>query len=94
MISLITLLQKRSYTRNRKEAKARKRHCVQCKKDEKKRLLVVEGKTVYGVLTAVLHCANILAFFSITANFNNTGTFLLNYFVYIVKILLSDIMYF
>ena len=29
-----------------------------------------------------MHCANILAFFSITVNFNNTGTFLLKYFVY------------
>ena len=63
------------YAQQSKEAKARKRHCMQCKKDEK-RLLVVERKRL------CMHCANILAFFSITVNFINTGTFLLNYFVY------------
>ena len=49
----------------------------------KKWLLVVERKRhVWLHSLWVLHCANILAFFSIIANFNNTGTFLLNYFVY------------
>ena len=66
---------KRSYTHNWREAKARKRHCMQCKKNEK-RLLAVERRRL------CMHCANILAFFSITVNFINTGTFLLNYFVY------------
>ena len=42
----------------------------------KKRPMVVERKR------RCTYCANILAFFSITANFNNNGTFLLNYFVY------------
>ena len=58
------------------EKRKRERNIACNARRMKKRLLVVERKR------RCMHCANILAFFSITANFNNTGTFLLNYFVY------------
>ena len=54
----------------------RKRHNACNARRTGKKLLVVKRKR------RCMHCANILAFFSITVIFNNTGTFLLNYFVY------------